>query len=230
MEIKIHDFQMSILKELLFKPEARFRDLKKVDVTNDHFTFHINHLIKEELVIKKDGRYSLSDKGKEFANRIDTNALKIERQAKVAIALHAVRKVKGTTEYLVHLRLKEPFYGWCGSHTGKIRWGENPIDCAKREFLEETGLTGDFSHKGIVHYLHFHKDARLLEDKYFWVYKIENTKGELKESVPEGKNLWLTEKEFRKLKNVFAFLDEILEVIDNKKFIYLDRVRFVETY
>ncbi|MEK7550764.1 MAG: NUDIX domain-containing protein [Patescibacteria group bacterium] len=138
---------------------------------------------------------------------MDTDALKLERQGKIAIALHAVRKINGVTQYLVHQRLKEPFYGWCGSHSGKIRWGENPIDCAKREFLEETGLTGKFTHKGIVHYLHFHKDGRLLEDKYFWVYKIENTEGDLKESVPEGKNLWITEKEFRKLKNVFATLD-----------------------
>ena len=109
MDIKIHEFQISILRELLFKPGARFRDLKKVDVTNDHFTFHVNHLIKEGLIIKQSGKYSLTDQGKEFANRMDTDALKLERQAKLAIAIHAVRENKGVTEYLVHRRLKEPF-------------------------------------------------------------------------------------------------------------------------
>lgn len=230
MDIKIHEFQISILRELLFKPEARFRDLKKVDVTNDHFTFHVNHLIKEGLIIKQDGKYSLTDQGKEFANRIDTDALKLERQAKLAIAIHAVRKNKGVTEYLVHRRLKEPFYGWYGSHSGKIRWGENPLECAQREFLEETGLTGKFTLKGIVHYHHFHKDGRLLEDKYFWVFRVEDTKGDFKGKVPEGENIWMTEKEYRKLKNVFATFDEIIDAINGKKLVYTDRTKFVESY
>ncbi|OGM08948.1 hypothetical protein A2Z67_06485 [Candidatus Woesebacteria bacterium RBG_13_36_22] len=230
MEIKIHEFQISILRELLFKPQARFRDLRKVDVTNDHFSFHINHLIKEGLVKKTKGRYSLTDGGKEFANRMDTEALKLERQAKLGVALHAVRKKNGITEYLVHQRLKEPFYGWYGSHSGKIRWGENPYLTAKREFMEETGLSGDFKLKGIVHYHHFHKDGRLLEDKYFWVFRVQNLKGKLKEVVPEGKNIWMSEAEYRKLKNVFATVDEVMEVTNSKTLIYIDRIRIVEEY
>lgn len=230
MELKIHDFQTSILRELLFKPGARFRDLKKVDVTNDHFTFHVNHLIREKLIRKEDGKYFLTAEGKEFANKIDTDSLELEKQAKLTVALHAVRKRNGAIEYLVHHRLKEPFFGWYGSHSGKIRWGETPIECARREFLEETGLTGKFTPKGIVHYHHIHKDGRLLEDKYFWVFKIENTKGELLEKVEGGENIWMTEKEYRKLKNVFATFDEMSEVVNGNKFIYMDRLKFVDSY
>lgn len=230
MEIKIHEYQISILRELLFKPNARFRDLKKVDIENDHFSKHLKYLLNQGLIIKNEGRYSLSDEGKEFANRMDTDSLKLEKQAKLAIALHAVRKANGKTEYLVHQRLKEPFYGWYGSHSGKIRWGENPLECAKREFLEETGLTGKFSLKGIVHYHHFHKDGRLLEDKYFWVFKITDTKGDLIVNVPEGKNVWMSAKEYKSLKNTFATLKEIEDVIESKEMIYIDRIKFVETY
>lgn len=229
-DVNIHEFQISILRELLFRPTARFRDLKKVDIPNDHFTFHLKQLIKDGLVLKKDERYTLTDEGKEFANRMDTDALKLERQAKIDIALHAVRKNGKTIEYLVHQRLKQPFYGWYGSHSGKVRWGETPQDTAKSEFLEETGLAGKFTLKGIVHYHHFHKDGRLLEDKYFWVFKVENIQGELKVIVPEGKNIWMSEKEYRKLKNVFATFDEIKEVIDSKKLLYIDRVKLVENY
>jgi len=230
MEIKIHDFQLSILRELLFKPMARFRDLKKFDITNDHFTFHVNHLLKEGLIVKANGTYSLSDTGKEFANRIDTDSLKLERQAKLAVALHAVRMKNGKREILIHQRLKEPFYGWYGSHSGKIRWGENPIDCARREFEEETGLSGDFNLKGIVHYHHYHKDGRFLEDKYFWVFVINNTIGDLKVKVPEGKNVWMDENKFKKLKNTFSTFEEIIEVIDSKKILYIDRKRVVDSY
>lgn len=230
MELQIHYIQISILRELLFKPGARFRDLKKVDVTNDHFSFHVNRLVELRLVKKENGKYFLTTEGKEFANRMDTDSLKLERQGKLDVAIHAVRSENGKTEYLVHRRLKEPFYGWYGSHSGKVRWGETPLECAQREFLEETGLSGDFTLKGIVHYHHFHKDGRLLEDKYFWVFRVDDVTGELKEKVPEGANIWMTEKEFRKLKNTFSTFDEMVEVINGKMLVYIDRRKFVEEY
>lgn len=229
-DLQVHPFQISILRELLFKPGARFRDLKKVDVTNDHFTFHVNHLLHQKLIKKVNAKYFLTDEGKEFANRMDTEALKLERQAKLAIAIHAVRKNKGVMEILIHRRLKEPFYGWYGSHSGKIRWGETPLDCAKREFLEETGLSGEFSLKAIVHYHHLHKDGRFLEDKYFWVFFVNNVSGDLREKVPEGENIWMTEKEFRKLKNVFATYDEMMAEYKNPHLAYIDRIRIVDSY
>lgn len=230
MELEIHEYQASILRELLFKPQARFRDLNTSDISSDLFTFHLNKLVKEKFVLKEKGKYTLTTEGKEFANRMDTDSLRQEKQGKIAVALHAVRIINGKREYLIHQRLKEPFYGWYGSHSGKVRWGETPLETAKREFLEETGLTGNFSHKGIVHILHFHKDGRLLEDKYFWAFKIENTKGELKENVKEGKNIWMSEEEFKKLKNTFATHEEIVEVIDSKKFLYLERKWTVDSY
>lgn len=230
MELDIHEYQASILRELLFKPQSRFRDLNTAKISSDLFSFHLNKLIKDGLVLKNEAKYVLSTEGKEFANRMDTESLKQEKQAKIGVALHAVRKINGKTEYLIHQRLKEPFYGYYGSHSGKVRWGEKPLDTAKREFLEETGLSGEFFHKGIVHVLHFHKDGRFLEDKYFWVYRIENTKGELKEDVMEGKNIWLTEKAFRALPNTFATFEEMTEVIDSDKFVYVERTKIVDSY
>src|SRR3989344_3431144 len=99
MELKVHEFQISILRELLFKTEARFRDLNKIGVTNDHFTFHLKQLVKEGLVKKENNKYSLTDSGKEFANRMDTESLKLERQAKLGVSVEAVRKNKGKIEY-----------------------------------------------------------------------------------------------------------------------------------
>ncbi|MFC1649415.1 NUDIX domain-containing protein [Patescibacteria group bacterium] len=230
MDIEIHEYQISILRELLFKPNARFRDLKKVDIPNDHFTFHLKQLVKNDLVIRSEIGYSLSDKGKEFANRMDTEELVLERQAKLAIALHPVRKRGGKTEHLVHRRLKEPFYGWYGSQSGKIRWGETPLVAAKRELFEETGLAGKFTLKAIIHYHHVHRDGRFLEDKYFWVYKVDNTKGKLKKVIEEGENIWISESEYRKLKNVFATIDEVNKELKSKKLQYIERVREVNEY
>ncbi len=230
MEIELHKFQASILRELLFKPHARFRDLKKVDIENDHFTFHVNRLVNEGLIVKESGTYALSQKGKEFANRLDTDSLLLEKQAKVAVALHAIRQKNGKTEYLIHQRLKEPFYGWFGSHSGKIKWGETPLDAAKREFKEETGLTGLFTLKGISHILHIHKDGRLLEDKYFWSFLITNPEGSLLEEVEEGKNIWMTEKDYREKEYTFATFDEMSEVLNSESVVYVERTWVVDTY
>lgn len=230
MENKLHGFQASILRELLFKPHARFRDLKKVDIENDHFSFHLNKLVLDGYITKEDGTYVLSQKGKEFANRMDTDSLEVEKQAKVAVALHAVRQRNGKTEYLIHQRLKEPFFGWFGSHSGKIRWGETPLEAGKREFMEETGLTGEFELKGIVNVKHFHKDGRFLEDKYFWVFKIENVKGETMEEVEGGKNIWMTEEEYREKENTFASFEEMVEVLESKEFVYIERRWKVGSY
>ena len=187
-------------------------------------------MLREGLIQKNKGLYSLTTPGKEFANRLDTDALKLERQAKLAIAIHAVRVRGDHPEYLVHHRLKEPFYGWYGSHSGKIRWGESPLETARREFLEETGLTGDFTLKCIAHYCHFHKNGQFLEDKYFWVYRVDHTTGKLKTRVPEGENIWMTEAQIRAIKNIFATFDEMMEDLNSPTLVYLDRTRIVDSY
>ncbi len=230
MELKIHDFQILILRELLFKPGARFSDLKKVDVTNDHFSFHINHLLKENLIKKENGKYFLTTEGKEFANRMDTDSLKLEKQGKLAIAIHAVRTKDGKKEYLIHKRLKEPFFGWYGSQSGKIRWGENPLDCAKREFLEETGLTGDFTLKKIHHDFVLDKSGKILEDKYFWVYRVDNVSGKLKEKIKEGENIWVTKEQYKKLKNVFASFESMSETIESDILFYSDKTSVADKF
>lgn len=50
---------------------------------------------------------------------------------------------KGKKQYLVQTRLKDPFFGYHGYVTGKIRWGEKILEAAKRELLEETGMTAE---------------------------------------------------------------------------------------
>lgn len=230
MELELHDYQYSILKTLLFNPGSRFSELNKVDVTSDHFNFHVKKLIKSGLISKNGGRYFLTIEGKEFAGRMDTDKLKLEKQAKTVVALHAVRQINGVTQYLIHHRLKEPFYGWYGSHSGKIHWGETPEEAAAREFFEESGLSGDLILKGIVHHRDYDKEGRLLDDKFFWVFRVDNTTGDLKSKVEEGENVWMSESEIRKIDHLFASFDEMVEVINGKSLVFFNRDRTVDSY
>lgn len=95
-EAKIHEAQTKILRELLFLPVANFATLQKASgLESDHIKFHIKRLVELGYVQKVDGGYCLSVKGKEYANKLDTDAGVIERQPKVAVMLVIEREHDG---------------------------------------------------------------------------------------------------------------------------------------
>lgn len=54
-EVSIHDAQTSILRELLFHPNAGYAKLQRpTGLTSDHFNFHINRLIERTTSYSKD--------------------------------------------------------------------------------------------------------------------------------------------------------------------------------
>jgi 8-oxo-dGTP pyrophosphatase MutT (NUDIX family) len=204
MQNELHEVQASILRELLFHNGTNFAALNKLGLTNDHFTFHINRLLKEEIVEKKGKLYFLTQKGKQFASKLDIDALKMERFGTPGVALTAKKIIKGVPHYLIQQRLKEPFYGYYGFINGKIRFGEYSIDTAKRELLEETGLTGRPTMLGVAHKMRGPSPSEIKLDHFFFLYIIKNPKGNLKDTE-EGKNFWKTISEIRKLQTFPGF-------------------------
>ena len=111
-EAQIHEAQTKILRELLFIPETNFAELQRVSgLESDHAKFHIKRLVELDYIDKRGSLYRLSIKGKEYANKLDTDAGVIERQPKVAVMLIVEREEAGVKEYLLQERLKHPYYG-----------------------------------------------------------------------------------------------------------------------
>ncbi len=218
MEVTIHAAQTSILRELLFRPQAGYAELQKpTGLTSDHFNFHIKRLVEIGFVDKvKTGVYKLTSRGKEYANKLDTDQNTIERQPKVAVLLAITRKRNGQTEYLFQERLKHPYYGYWGFPTGKIRWSETILEAAARELMEETGLTARHKLLGIYHEHSFQKESgELLEDKLFFVVRCTNVGGQLVENFEGGNNVWLTKKDLVGRK-VYTSLETELLVAEGK--------------
>lgn len=216
-EPNAHPAQVTIMRHLLFTPQAGFAQLQKTtDLTSDHFTFHIKKLIDEGYVEKGEKHYKLSGKGKEYANRMDTDENEIEKQPKVSVAITVERSGKnGEREFLFQQRKKNPYYDFWGRVGGKVRWGESVIEAAQRELLEETGLEADLEYRLLYHKRDFSKtDGRLLEDKIFLCVYANNYSGELVEQFEGGLNRWMTMEQFQQQPKRFTSVDEFTALID----------------
>lgn len=204
-----HAAQMAILRELLLANTLNYSVLSKsTGLTSDHANFHIKQLVNSGFVEhppKTYGEYRLTRKGKEYANRMDTDENKIEKQPKISVVL-VIENEKG--EHLQQERLKQPYYGYWGHPTGKIRWGETMAQAGARELMEETGLTADLTPLGFYHKLDYDDNGELLEDKYLCLIYGTNPKGELKEFSDGQRNAWLSDKEFDKKEKKFGNSEE----------------------
>lgn len=216
-EANIHETQVLIMRHLLFSPSAGFAELQKnTDLTSDHFNFHIKKLLETGYVEKKSGKYSLSQRGKEYANRLDTDENEIERQPKVSVVLVVERQNGKRREFLCQQRLKQPYYGFWGRLGGKVRWGESFEEAAQRELLEETGLTAKFTYKLMFRKRDYKKQSgELLEDKVFVIMYTNDAKGELIADFEGGHNEWLTQDEFIAKDKTFESARDFIRLVDN---------------
>ncbi|TFB09119.1 NUDIX domain-containing protein [Candidatus Atribacteria bacterium MT.SAG.1] len=229
----MHKIQNNILRTLLFKKELRFSELNTGNIPNDHFTFHLKRLIEQDLIEKnKEGLYRLTIAGKEYANRLNTDIeeVEIERQAKIGALIVCVDDFGKKRKYLVQQRLKQPYYGFYGFITGKIKWGETIYEAASREFKEETGLSAELYLAGIEHKMDYSKNGEFLEDKYFYIFKATNPSGELLESFEGGKNTWLSKEEIQKLPDLFDDILKIMDIIEKEKLIFSEEKYNVDRY
>lgn len=220
LEVKVHKAQTSILRELLFVLEAGYAELQKpTGLTSDHFNFHIARLVEIGLVEKVGrGRYKLTHKGKEYANKLDTDNKTIERQPKVAVLLAIEREMNGRQELLFQQRTKNPYYGYWGFPTGKIRWGETIVRAAERELDEETKLSAEYRVCGLYHeHTYIEGQEEAMEDKMFFVVHCTNPTGELMEKFEGGLNKWMTADEARKLEKRYTSFETELEMILGSK-------------
>ncbi len=212
--MKFHNHQIIILKELLFKPDSKFKDLNIKDLTSDHFSYHINALIDHGLVRKKiTGKYELTNRGKEIANTLDTDHLEFEKSPKVAVMLIIIRESEeGKLQLLMQERLKQPYFGYKAFLTGKCKFGELIEDTAQRELEEETGFTdAEFKLKFINHEIIRNPQGELLEDKLMHTFICRNPKGEYIEEFEGGRNFWIDMSEFKDLSPKYYHGDMIFE-------------------
>lgn len=219
-EPSAHPTQAVILRHLLFSVAAGFADIQRAtELTSDHFNFHIKKLVEEGYVEKCEKAYRLTRKGKEYANRMDTDENEIEKQPKISIAITLERRgANGEREFLFQQRKKNPYFDFWGRVGGKMRWGETVIEAATRELKEETGLEADLEYRLMYHKRDFDKrTGKLLEDKIFLCVYADTHRGTLLDSFEGGINRWMTNEEFHQQPKRFVSVDDFQDLIDHGK-------------
>jgi len=226
---KMHKAQVAILHALLFRPAAGFAELQKASkLSSDHFSFHLKKMLEQDVVRKNSkGQYELTMAGKEYANRFDTDERVVERQPKVCVLLLIERE---DGRMLCQQRLKQPFYGFWGRPTGKVRWGETIIQGAARELMEETGLEADLQLKEIYHKIDINKDTnKLLEDKIFFTVHGINPRGEMLEEFDGGRNAWFTLEEVLAQDKVFDGMSRGHQTATQSELLFNERNHYYTT-
>ena len=127
----MHKIQKSILR-LLNERSYNYSDLYKVlDLRSNLFDYHLRTLLKQNLVLKSNKKYRLSSIGQSISPYLD-----IEKQPIIAVLLAIA---KGGNVALVK-RSKHAYHRHWAIPGGKIKFGENAEDAAKRICKKETGL------------------------------------------------------------------------------------------
>lgn len=221
---------MQILRELLFRPTSHFSELNISGLSSDHFSHHIRELLKAELIVKSEKSYSLTAKGKEFALHIDTDTNKIEKQPKVSVLLCPYRVTNGVTEFAVQTRLKEPYFGYTGFMTGKVRYGETILEATARELYEEMGLSGKAAPLYVLHEMVYSKENAILEDKFFHAVLVTGIVGELKAEIEGGRNQWMTKKQFFEISPKYHNEEEIFTWFETRDKKFKEKKYYIETF
>lgn len=180
--------QNHILLELTKNATRRYSQLRPRDVEGNLFMYHLHGLIREGLVEKSDGDYTLSSKGLRFIGTYSLEAQKTRKQPKILTAVVAKNE---NGEHLFVTWRRQPNIGQVSFPHGMMHYGEKAADMAATELAEKAGLTGTLAYRGDV-YVRGYLESEL--DRHMIVHVFEATdlqKGRENELRPEvSEHFW----------------------------------------
>lgn len=212
---ELHRAEILVLRTLRRNISSRFNELMKpTGLQSDAFKFYVRRLRELGYIEKdNDGNYSLTTKGKEFANNLDEETAMIQKQPKLSMIITA-RNPSDASQLLFQRRLRHPYYNFYGAISGPVKWGEEIEVAAARELTKQTGLTATYD--VVAFYRQKDRDnetGAILEDKLFAVVEATVEQDNLSNTWTGGHNEWMTLEAYRQQEKRFPSTDGILQMM-----------------
>jgi len=216
------NIRKNISLKMIHRPEARFSDLSDKTVESNAFSYHLKKMEQEGLIEKCDEVYRLTPEGRKASAFIEGDSgERAELPTPVVVVV-----VKDGDKILAQKRLKQPFFGYHGFISGKVNFGFNILECAKRDLLEETDLEAELEFRGIGMSKTV-EDDNLLFHHFFYFVLATNPKGKLKEKTHKAENFWVNISDIKNLER-FPDFDEVVKLLQQDRFFIRENIRYQE--
>lgn len=137
--------------KLLYAESLAYSQMRPTGVESNHFAYHLDQLVKDDIVGKQDKRYFLAPQGLATVDRMSQEKM-VPRQQPHILTVVDITNAKGQT--LVFRRAFQPYIQKFGFPLGKTHLEESVAEAAERELREKTGLSGiALTQRGMV-YVH----------------------------------------------------------------------------
>ncbi len=142
-----HHIQKHIIGVLMHHKVARFRDMRPPQTDSNLYSYHLGSLLKNKMVEKTDGGYTLTKKGIAYIDRVSTATLDVRLQPKI-ITMFVVQNSEG--QVLLVRRQRHPFIGTWSLPNGKVHSTDASVmESARREAREKLGVVNQsMTHAG----------------------------------------------------------------------------------
>lgn len=211
----MHNIQRKILGKLLYTKGCNYAAMRPKGVESNHFAYHLERLIKNQLIIKRGKSYSLSPLGLSLIDRLSQEKMVERLQPHIVTAIDLTNELGQT---LVFTRNFQPFIDLAGWPMGKTHMEEDIFSAANRELYEKTNLQGiELEHRGMLYIDSFKDDTRISKVLYhIFQGKVE---GSPKTITPENRGVceWIDHKSLAATQCMPGFLrgKQLLETSSN---------------
>jgi ADP-ribose pyrophosphatase YjhB (NUDIX family)/predicted transcriptional regulator len=221
--MKPEDIQKHILKKFMYAKDLTYNNIRTKDIESNKFNYHLQKLVEDSILTKQNNIYKLTSNGERLISELD--GVQIDNKKKPIVCCFIIG-VDENELILLNERKKQPFLGYVGIPGGKLDFSKTPLEQAKEEFLEETGLEGKLELSAIANYTTYnHDDKETSHHMIGFFYIAKELKGTLIEDNREGRCFFAKRKEIPTY-NCYPDIPLMIEkCLESKQLFYADIYR-----